>query len=431
MFEIITDKFVKLQRKLLGYGRLSSKEISEALREIRFTLLEADVNYKVVGEFIRNLQAKIEEKKIVESLKPGELVNVILFQELVKLLGEKAEKIQFSAVPTIISLVGLQGTGKTTTAAKLAVKYKNKKPLLVACDVKRPAASEQLKILAQRALADFFPVGNNALQTCLSALEQAKKNGNQLVVFDTAGRLHIDEDLMGELKSIKEKTNPHYILLVVDGMVGQDAVNQAQEFHTQLGLAGAIVTKLDGDAKGGAVVSIRKVTSVPIYFMGTGERIEDLEEFSPQRISARIIGQGDILSLQEKVAQAMTPQDQEKVAEKLLKGKFDFTDFLDQLHTIKKMGNISKLISMIPGASSVKGLENIDEKDFSKTEAIILSMTKEERSDPDVIDGSRRRRIALGSGTAVEDVNRLLKEFRQAKELMHNMNTGKMKMFKR
>ncbi len=431
MFEIITDKFVKLQRKLLGYGRLSSKEISEALREIRITLLEADVNYKVVGEFVRNLQEKIEEKKIVESLKPGELINVTLYQELLKLLGEKAEKIQFSAMPTIISLVGLQGTGKTTTAAKLGVKYKNKKPLLVACDVKRPAASEQLKILAQRAQVDFFPVEETALKTCIRALEQAKAKGNQLVIFDTAGRLHIDEDLMGELKSIKDKTKPHYILLVVDGMVGQDAVSQAQEFHTKLGLSGAIITKLDGDAKGGAVVSIRKVTSVPIYFMGTGERIEDLEEFSPQRISTRIIGQGDILSLQEKVAQAMTPQEQEKVAEKFLKGKFNFTDFLEQLRSVKKMGNISKLIAMIPGASAVKGLENIDDKEFNRTEAIILSMTKQERSEPEIIDGSRRRRIASGSGTSVEDVNRLLKEFRQAKDLMHNMNTGKFKMFKR
>jgi signal recognition particle subunit SRP54 len=214
-------------------------------------------------------------------------------------------------------------------------------------------------------------------------------------------------------------------------MVGHDAVNQAQEFHTKLGLSGAIITKLDGDAKGGAVVSIRKVTSVPIYFMGTGERIEDLEEFSPQRISTRIIGQGDILSLQEKVAQAMSPQEQEKVAEKFLKGKFDFTDFLEQLRSVKKMGNISKLIAMIPGASAVKGLENIDDKEFNKTEAIILSMTKQERSEPEIIDGSRRRRIAIGSGTAVEDVNRLLKEFRQAKDMMHNMNTGKFKMFKR
>lgn len=431
MFEVITDKFVKLQRKLLGYGRLSAKEISEALREIRMTLLEADVNYKVVGEFIRNLQEKIESQKIQESLKPGELVNVILYQELVKLLGEKQEKIRFSSLITIIELVGLQGTGKTTTAAKLAVKYKNKKPLLVACDAKRPAASEQLKILAERAQVDFFPVKQDALQTCLSALAQAKKNGNQLVIFDTAGRLHIDEELMQELKSIKDKTNPHYILLVVDGMVGQDAVNQASEFHSKLGLSGAIVTKLDGDAKGGGVVSIRKVTSVPIYFMGTGERIEDLEEFSPQRIATRIIGQGDILSLQEKVSQAMAPQEQVKVAEKFLKGKFDFNDFLEQLKAIKKMGNVSKLIAMIPGTSGLKGLDNIDDKSFNMTEAIILSMTKQERQDPDIIDGSRRKRIALGSGTTVEDVNRLLKEFKQAKQLMTSMGSGKMKLFKR
>lgn len=431
MFEIITDKFVKLQRKLRGYGHLSAKEISEALREIRITLLDADVNYKVVGEFIRNLQSKIEERKIAESLRPIELINVVLFEELVKLLGEKAEKIQFSAVPTIIELVGLQGTGKTTTAAKLAVKYKNKRPLLVACDVKRPAASEQLKILAARAGVDFFPVGDNALKTCLEAIKQAQHNNNQLIIFDTAGRLHIDQDLMNELKEIKEKTKPHYILLVVDGMVGQDAVNQASEFHNQLGLNGAIVTKLDGDAKGGAIVSIRKVTSVPIYFMGVGEKIEDLDEFDPQRIASRIIGAGDILTLQEKVAQAIPAEEQEKVAERLLKGKFDFNDFLDQLKAIQKMGSISKLLAMIPGAGGLKGLDNIDDKAFKRTEAIILSMTKEERSNPDIIDGSRRRRIAQGSGTTVEEVNRLLKEFRQAKQLMQSMGSGKFKMFRK
>lgn len=431
MFEIITDKFIKLQRKLLGYGRLSSKEINEALREIRITLLEADVNYKVVGEFVRTLQQNIEQQKITESLKPGELITVVLYQELVKLLGEKPSKLQFLSEPTIIELVGLQGTGKTTTAAKLGVKYKHKKPLLVACDAKRPAAAEQLKILATQAQVDFFPVTNNVIETCLSALAYAKKNNNQLVIFDTAGRLHIDEALMAELKLIKEKTQPSYILLVVDGMVGQDAINQAQEFHSKLGLSGVIITKLDGDAKGGAVVSIRKVTSVPVYFIGVGERQEDLEEFSPERIASRIIGQGDIMSLQEKVAQAITPKQQVEVAEKIIKGKFDLNDFLDQLRAIKKMGNISKLIAMIPGAASIKGLDNIDEKDFNRTEAIILSMTKQERSNPEIIDGSRRRRIAQGSGTSVEEVNRLLKEFRQAKQLMQSIGSGKLKMFRK
>ncbi|MCX7785662.1 MAG: signal recognition particle protein [candidate division WOR-3 bacterium] len=431
MFEIITDKFVKLQRKLLGYGRLSSKEISEAIREIRITLLSADVNYKVVGEFIRELQTKIEEKKIVESLRPGELINVVLYEELVKLLGEKPAKLQFTRTPTIINLVGLQGTGKTTTAGKLAAKYKNKKPLLVACDVKRPAASEQLRLLAQRVGCDFFPVGDDALKTCLLALAQAKDRGNQLIIFDTAGRLHINEELMQELKTIKEKTNPDYTLLVVDGMVGQDAVSQAQEFHNALNISGAIVTKLDGDAKGGAVVSIRKVTSVPIYFIGTGEKIEDLEEFYPDRISTRILGLGDIKTLQEKVASAISPKEQEVVAEKFLKGKFDFNDFLNQLKSIRKMGSISKLLSMIPGAKNLKGLENIDDKDFIRVEAIIQSMTKEERENPEIIDGSRRKRIAIGSGTSVEDVNRLLKEFRQAKQLMQSMGSGKLKFFNR
>ncbi|MDH5186944.1 MAG: signal recognition particle receptor subunit alpha, partial [candidate division WOR-3 bacterium] len=327
MFEIIQDRFVKLQRKLLGYGRLSSKEIDEAMREIRTMLLEADVNYKVVGQFIRNLQASLEQEKIYQSLKPGELVNVILYKEMVKLLGEKPEKIQFSADPLIINLVGLQGTGKTTFAAKLANRYKNKRPLLVACDPKRPAASEQLKLLAERVQADFFPVTDSALKTALKSLDQANGKKHQLVIFDTAGRLHIDDELMQELKEIKEKTKPHYNLLVVDGMVGQDAVNQATEFHSRLGISGSIVSKMDGDAKGGAVVSIRKVSGAPIFFIGTGEKVEDLEEFYPDRIASRILGMGDIASLVEKVESVVKVEDQKKAAEKFIKGEFNLEDF--------------------------------------------------------------------------------------------------------
>ncbi|MDH5683552.1 MAG: signal recognition particle protein [candidate division WOR-3 bacterium] len=420
MFEIIQDRFVKLQRKLLGYGRLSSKEIDEAMREIRTMLLEADVNYKVVGQFIRNLQASLEQEKIYQSLKPGELVNVILYKEMVKLLGEKPEKIQFSADPLIINLVGLQGTGKTTFAAKLANRYKNKRPLLVACDPKRPAASEQLKLLAERVQADFFPVTDSALKTALKSLDQANGKKHQLVIFDTAGRLHIDDELMQELKEIKEKTKPHYNLLVVDGMVGQDAVNQATEFHSRLGISGSIVSKMDGDAKGGAVVSIRKVSGAPIFFIGTGEKVEDLEEFYPDRIASRILGMGDIASLVEKVESVVKVEDQKKAAEKFIKGEFNLEDFLNQLKAVKKMGSLSKLLGMIPGAQGL----NVDDLDFTRTEAIILSMTRQERARPEIIDGSRRKRIAIGSGTSVEEVNRLLKEFKQAKELTKSLGKG-------
>jgi signal recognition particle subunit SRP54 len=420
MFDLIQDRFVKLRRKLLGYGKLSSKEIDGALREIRTMLLEADVNYKVVGEFIRTFQASLEQEKIYESLKPGELVNATLYKELVKLLGVKPEKMEFTADPLIINLVGLQGTGKTSTAAKLANRYKQKRPLLVACDPKRPAASEQLKLLAERVPADFFPVTDSALKTALNALDQAHNKKHQLIIFDTAGRLHVDEELMQELQEIKAKTKPHYNLLVVDGMVGQDAVSQATEFHSRLGISGSIVTKMDGDAKGGAVVSIRKVSGTPVYFIGTGEKVEDLEEFYPDRIASRILGMGDIASLVEKVESVVKVEDQKKAAEKFVKGEFNLEDFLNQLKSIKKMGNISKLLAMIPGASGL----NMDEVDFTRTEAIILSMTKQERARPEIIDGSRRKRIATGSGTTVEAVNRLLKEFKQAKELTKSLGKG-------
>lgn len=424
MFEILQDRLVKLQRRLLGYGKLSNKEVEDALREIRTVLLEADVNYKVVGEFINSLRTSLERAKIYESLKPGELVNVTLFKELVKLLGSKPEKIQFSADPLIINLVGLQGTGKTTTAAKLAYRYKNKNPLLVACDPKRPAASEQLKLLAERVPATFFPVADTAIKTALKALEFTQGKNHQLIIFDTAGRLHIDDELMQELQAIEAKINPHYTLLVVDGMVGQDALSQATEFHSRLGISGSIVTKLDGDAKGGAVVSIRKTSGVPIYFIGTGEKIEDLEEFYPDRIASRILGMGDIKSLVEKVESVIKVEDQQKTAEKFIKGEFNLEDFLNQLKAIKKMGNLSKLLTMIPGAQSALGSLNLDDTDLTRTEAIILSMTKEERARPEIIDGSRRKRIAMGSGTTVEEVNRLLKEFKQAKELSKNLGKG-------
>lgn len=415
MFDVIADRFVKLQRKLLGYGRLSQKEISDTLREIRILLLDADVNYKVVGEFLRSLEEKLKSEKITSALKPGELVIVELYKEMVKLLGEKPTKLNLTGQFNTICLFGLQGTGKTTTAAKLAYYYRQKKPLLVACDPKRPAASLQLQMLAEKIKADFLPVKEDVLITAKEALEFAKKNNNQVVIFDTAGRLHIDEELMKELKEFKDKIKPNYNLLVVDGMVGQDAVNQAKEFNEKIGIDGVIVTKLDGDAKGGACLSIRAVSKAPIVFIGVGEKIEDLQEFHPDRIASRILGRGDIKTLMEKVESAVDKVEQEKLAKKFLKGEFDLEDFLNQIRMIKKMGNLQKILSMVP-IPELKGI-NFDEKEIIKMEAIILSMTKEERRNPKIIDGSRKRRIALGSGTTVTDVNRLLNEFFQAQKL--------------
>ncbi len=415
MFDIIADRFIKLQRKILGYGRLSQKEISDTLREIRILLLDADVNYKVVGEFLRSLEEKLKSEKIASSLKPGELVIVELYKEIVKLLGEKPTKLNLTNQFNILCLFGLQGTGKTTTAAKLAYYYKEKKPLLVACDPKRPAASLQLQKLAERVKVDFIPVKEDIFTTAKVALEFAKKNNNQLVLFDTAGRLHIDEELMKELKEFKEKIKPNYNLLVVDGMVGQDAVNQAKEFNEKIGIDGVIITKMDGDAKGGACLSIRAVSKAPIIFIGIGEKIDDLQEFHPDRIASRILGRGDIKTLIEKVESAVNREDQEKLTKKFLKGEFNLEDFLNQLKIIKKMGSLQKILSMMP-IPELKVI-NFDEKEIIKMEAIILSMTKEERRNPKIIDGSRKKRIALGSGTTVADVNRLLNDFFQAQKL--------------
>ena len=418
MFDALTDRFTQLRRKLLGFGRLSDREVSEALREVRTVLLEADVNYKVVGHFIRSVEAKLKEKNVAASLKPGELINVTLYQGLVELLGGTTPKLDLSANPVVVSLVGLQGTGKTTFAGKLAYKFRNRKPLLVACDPKRPAASEQLRSVAERVKCDFYPVSDDVVATCLAALKQARDRGNGFVVFDTAGRLHIDDDLMDVLVAIQDKAKPQVSLLVLDGMVGQDAVAQAEQFSTRLKLTGCCFTKLDGDARGGAVMSVRHVTGLPVFFIGTGEHLEDVEDFHPDRIASRILGMGDMKSLTDKVQAATEGQDQRAIAEKFLKGKFDLDDFLNQIKGIKKMGNISKLLAMIPGAGNL----DVDEGEFVQVEAMIQSMTAAERHNPDIIDGSRRRRIAAGSGTTVTDVNRLLKEFGQARVMAKQMS---------
>jgi signal recognition particle subunit SRP54 len=420
LFETLTDRFTKLQRRLLGYGRLSEKEISDAMREVRVVLLEADVHYKVVGHFIRSVNTRLKEKDITKALKPGELINYTLFQELTALLGGRTRKLDLSASPAVVSLVGLQGTGKTTFAGKLAYRHQNRRPLLVACDPKRPAASEQLRLVAQQAEADFLPAGKDVVADCLESLKLAKRNGNGLVVFDTAGRLHVDDELMAELEAIQDRAKPGATMLVLDGMVGQDAVNQASEFSERLRLSGCCMTKLDGDARGGAVVSVRHATGLPIHFIGTGEKLTDLEEFHPDRIASRILGLGDMKSLAEKVQSATRPEDQKEMAEKFIKGRFDLEDFLAQLRSIRKMGSVSKLLAMVPGA----GRLDFDEDELVRVEAMIQSMTPRERHDPDIIDGSRRRRIAEGSGTTVTDVNRLLKEFAQSRVLARQFSGG-------
>lgn len=421
MFDLIADRFLKLQRKILGYGKLTPKEIDGFLREVRLLLLDADVNYKVVGQFVKKLSESLGKEKITEAIRPGELLRVILYKEMVRLLGEKPVKLEFKAKPLIIALVGLQGTGKTTTAAKLGFRFKNHNPLLVACDPKRPAASEQLELLAKRATVNFFPVQETALASAQRALKEGMTKGNNLLILDTAGRLHIDEELMAELKEVKEKVKPNYILLVVDAMVGQDAVAQAKEFHERLGIDGVIMTKLDGDARGGACLSVRMVAGVPIYFAGVGEKIEELEEFYPDRMASRILGMGDIKSLVEKVETEMKVEEQKKMADKFMRGELNFEDLLSQLKAIQKMGSLSKLISMVPGMKDIE----VDEKEIKRMEAIILSMTKEERRKPEIIDGSRRRRIAVGSGTTVEEVNRVLKEMKMFKEMAKNLKKFK------
>lgn len=421
MFDILTQRLTELQRKLLGRGRLGPQEISRAIGELRTILLDADVNYKVVGQFVRAVESRLKEENLSASLKPGDLITYTIYQELINLLGSTTPKLELKSTPALVSLVGLQGTGKTTLAGKLAWRYRNRKPLLVACDPKRPAASEQLQAVAHRVNCDFHPVEEDVVSTCLAAKKKAQKNGNNIVILDTAGRLHIDEEMMAELKAIEDKVQPQVTILVLDGMVGQDAVNQAREFKERLNITGCVFTKLDGDARGGAVLSVRQVTGLEVYFIATGEKVEDLEEFHPDRIAGRILGLGDIKSLTEKVQAVTEERSQRQMAEKFLKGKFDLEDFLHQLRTVKKMGSFSRLLSMIPGAGNIQ----VDEKEFIRVEAIIQSMTEEERHNPDIIDGSRRQRIAQGSGTTVTEVNRLLKEFEQARTLARQLSRGK------
>ena len=424
MFQSLTEKLANAFKRFRNKGKLTEADVREGMREVKRALLEADVNFKVVRDFISDVTERAVGSEVLESLLPAQQIVKIVNEELIKLMGSETAKLEISPKPpTVVMMAGLQGAGKTTHAAKIAklMKSKGKNPLLVACDVYRPAAIDQLKIVGEAAGIPVFSLGNkvNPVEIAKAGVEHAKKNGYDMVFLDTAGRLHVDEDLMEELEKIRDAVEPTEILLVVDAMLGQDAVNVAKTFNERLELSGVVLTKLDGDTRGGAALSVRYVTGKPIKFIGTGEKLDMIEQFHPDRMASRILGMGDVLSLIEKAEAAYDAKTAAEMEKKMREQTFTLEDFLIQLRQLKKMGNLEQILGMMPGvnASALKDA-NIDEKQTAKTEAIVLSMTKQERTDPSVIGGSRRRRIARGSGTTVEDVNRLLKQFDQMKKLM-------------
>lgn len=422
MFEAITNSLEGVFSKLRGKGRLTEANIKDGLHEVRLALLEADVNYKVVKDFIQHATDRAVGEEVIKSIAPGQQVIKIVHDELIKLMGESDTAIPFKdGEPTLIMLVGLQGSGKTTTAGKLAntILSKGRKPLLVAADVQRPAAIEQVKVLGQQLnVPVYFEMNSQPVKICKNAVKYARENAHDVVIFDTAGRLHIDEELMFELKEIKEKLQPDQIYFVCDSMTGQDAVNSAKEFNTQLGFDGVILTKLDGDTRGGAALSIRAVTGKPIKFVGIGEKLDRLEEFHPDRMASRILGMGDVVSLVERAQQAIDMEEAQKLSRKIQDDTLSLDDFLMQLQQIKKMGPIKEVLGMIPGMGNKMDGLNVDEKQLQRVEAIIRSMTIEERARPDIVNGSRRQRVANGSGTTIQDVNQLLKQFKSMKKLM-------------
>ena len=433
MFENLGDRLQNAINKIKGYGKITEENISEVTREIRLALLEADVNYKVVKEFINNVKEKALGEEVQKSLRPSELFVKIVKDELVDLLGGNSEPINTTGNPAILMLVGLQGSGKTTTIAKLAnflrKKY-NKKPLLVACDVYRPAAIDQLKQLGRELNIEVYSEGKeDPVKIASNAVNYAKENGFNYVLVDTAGRLHIDELLMQELKNITNSINPQETILVIDSMMGQDAINVIEGFNSKLKLTGAILTKLDGDTRGGVALSVRHLTNVPIKFIGISEKMDGLEEFHPDRMATRILGMGDLMTMIEKAESVIDQDEVMNTAKKMQKGNFDLEDFLSQLKQIKKMGPLENLIKLIPGAKKM-GLNNvqINPKDMAHLEAIILSMTPKERKHPEIIKASRKIRIAKGSGRSVEEVNRLLKQFEQMKTMMKQFKNGNFKM---
>lgn len=428
IFEGLAEKLQNALGNLKKKGKLSEKDVDLAMREVKMALLEADVNFKVVKDFIKVVKERAIGSEVMESLTPGQQVVKIVNEELSALMGGVNSKLTYSPKPpTVIMLVGLQGAGKTTTAAKLGsyLRKQGKNPLLVACDIYRPAAIKQLKVVGQQVGVPVFTMenGEKPEEITKNALGFAKENGKDIVIIDTAGRLHIDEVLMDELKNIKTLARPSEILLVVDSMTGQDAVNVSQSFNEVLGIDGVILTKLDGDTRGGAALSIKAVTQKPIKFTGMGEKLDDLEPFYPDRMASRILGMGDVLTLIERAQDAIDEKKAKELEEKMRKQEFTLDDFLDQMSQMKKMGPLKQILEMLPGMGAMKQLKDleVDEKEVARVEAIIKSMTKQERREPAIINGSRRKRIANGSGTKVEEVNRLLKQFEQSKKMMKQL----------
>ena len=428
-FEGLSSRLQEITRKLRGKTRVTESDLKEVLREVKLALLEADVNYKIVKDFIKVIEEKALGQDVLKSLTPGQQIVKIVKDELIDLLGGEDSKISFSSnPPTIIMLVGLQGSGKTTTAGKLAniIRKQGKKPLLVACDVYRPAAIKQLQVVGKQ--LDIPVYANESTKDVAliarQSISQAYSKMNDVIILDTAGRLHIDEELMQELKKIKSDVKPHEILLVVDAMTGQDAVNVASSFNEQLGIDGVILTKLDGDTRGGSALSVKKVTGKPIKFAATGEKLNDIEEFHPDRMASRILGMGDVLSIIEKAEESFDEEETLKLEKKLRKQGFDLDDYLTQLRQMKKLGSFSSILKMLPGMDALKNVK-VDDKEFDKIEAIISSMTKEERRDPKILNGSRRLRIAKGSGTTVQDINKFMNSYEMTQKMMKKMTNNK------
>lgn len=433
MFENLSDRLQDVVHKIKGYGKITEENISEMMREIRLSLLEADVNYKVVKEFTNNVKEKALGEEVNKSLNPGELFVKIVKDELTELLGGENTPLNISGNPATLMLVGLQGSGKTTTIGKLANylrKNNKKKPLLVACDVYRPAAIDQLKQIGKELNIEVYSEGKgNPVEISKNAIKYAKDNGYNYVLIDTAGRLQIDESLMDELDNIQKEVNPDETILVIDSMMGQDAINVINGFNDKIKLSGVILTKLDGDTRGGVALSVKHLTNLPIKFIGVSEKMDGLTPFYPERMASRILGMGDILSIVEQVQSEIDEKEAEKTAKKMMKGNFDLEDFLNQLNQIKKLGPLENLLKLLPGAKKM-GLNNvnIDPKIMKRTEAIVLSMTPEERRDPSILKASRKKRIADGSGTTVTDVNKLLTQFEEMKKMMKMMGNGNFKM---
>ena len=429
-FDSLTEKLQNVFKNLRSKGRLTEEDVKLALREVKMALLEADVNFKVVKGFVKDVQERAVGQDVMNGLNPGQMVIKIVNEELIRLMGSETTEIQLQPgqATTVIMMAGLQGAGKTTTTAKIAgkLKLKGKKPLLVACDVYRPAAIKQLQVNGEKQGVEVFSMGENhkPVNIAKAAMEHAAKNGNNVVILDTAGRLHIDEEMMEELQEIKEHVEVHQTILVVDAMTGQDAVNVANDFNQKIGIDGVIVTKLDGDTRGGAALSIRAVTGKPILYVGMGEKLSDLEQFYPDRMASRILGMGDVLSLIEKVGEDIDEDKAREMGKKIKKAQFDFEDYLESMNQMKKMGGLSSILSMMPGMNmaQMKGFDSEEgERKMAQMEAIIYSMTVKERRNPEILNPSRKHRIAKGAGVDISEVNRMIKQFEQSKKMMKQL----------